>query len=79
MKVGGLTLGLQSYNSWRGKFSRMCGRKPTSGRLDVPEDIHKAFLEKGAGKDQLFENFIPANGDKDCQGQFEGLGVFVAS
>ena len=65
MKVGGLTLGIQAYNSWRGRFNRACDRKQRSGRLDVPEEIHKMFLEKGTSKDRLFEAFVRANGDKD--------------
>ena len=67
MQVGSIKLGLQAYNNYRGKFNRMCACKPKSGRLDVPESIHKIFLEKGNANDQLFENFVKANGDKDFE------------
>ena len=65
VKVGELTLSTQEYNNWRGKFGRACCPKPTSGRLDVPKEIHEIFLAKGKVKTQMFEQFVRANGDKD--------------
>ena len=79
VQVGSIRLGVQAYNNFRGKFNRMCSKKPKSGRLDVPESIHKIFQEKGNAKDQLFENFVKANGDKDfiCSGHQLGPSKMV--
>lgn len=63
--VGELALTQQEYNNWRGKFGRACTPKQASGRLDVPEDVHETFLQKGKKKEQIFEQFIRANGDKE--------------
>ena len=64
-KVGPFSLTQAEYNKWRMKLNRMCQRKRCSGKLDVPEDIHKTWLDKGTGKEGLLESLIRANGDKD--------------
>ena len=49
-KLGNLVLTQAAYNRWRAKLDRMCRKKPVSGKLDVPDDIHKQWLEKGTGE-----------------------------
>ena len=63
--AGEIALTQQEYNNWRGKFGRACTPKQTSGRLDVPTDVHETFLAKGKKKEQMFEQFIRAGGDKE--------------
>lgn len=65
VQVGEISLPQQEYNNWRGKFGRACTPKPSSGRLDVPKDMHEVFMAKGKPKEQMFEQFIKAGGDKD--------------
>ena len=65
VKVGDRMLTFQQFESYRGKFNRACKPKETSGRLDVPPEIHQTFLEKGAAKDKLFEAFVACDGNKD--------------
>ena len=65
VQVGDLKLSQQDYNNWRGKFGRACQPKAASGRLDVPKEMHEVFLGKGKAKEQMFEQFIRAGGDKD--------------
>ena len=64
VKVGKLTLTQNAYNCWRGKFNRFVGRKPTSGKLEVPEDLHAVWLGKSSEKDDLFESYIRCEGNK---------------
>ena len=64
-KLGNLVLTQAAYNRWRAKLDRMCRKKPVSGKLDVPDDIHKQWLEKGTGKDALLETLIRSDGNKD--------------
>ena len=67
MDVADLHLTLQEFNNWRGRFGRACERKQTSGRLDVPEEIHQMYLQKGTVRDNLMAQFIRANGNKDTE------------
>ena len=53
--VGNIGLTLNRYNALRGKFNRMCSKKPSSGKLEVPETIHESFLSKGDAKDNLWQ------------------------
>ena len=63
--VGNIGLTLNRYNALRGKFNRMCSKKPSSGKLEVPETIHESFLSKGDAKDNLWQAFVQADGNKD--------------
>ena len=39
-------------------------RKPASGKLEVPEELHKIWLSKSTEKDELFESYIRVDGQK---------------
>ena len=64
VKVGKLHLPTGEYNKWRGKFNRFMARKPSSGKLEVPEDLHRTWLTKSIEKDDLFESYIKCDGNK---------------
>ena len=64
VKVGKLHLTAPEYNRWRGKFNRFMARKPASGKLEVPEELHKIWLSKSTEKDELFESYIRVDGQK---------------
>ena len=64
VKVGKLRLTAPEYNRWRGKFNRFMARKPASGKLEVPEELHKIWLSKSTEKDELFESYIRVDGQK---------------
>ena len=40
--------------------------KPTTGRLEVPEDIFEKYQMGCDGKEELFKIFEQADGNKDC-------------
>ena len=71
VNVGNIRLGINQYNNLRGQFNRFCQKKPQSGKLDVPEQIHKSFMAKGDEKDKLFAQFVAADGNKDRRGKYK--------
>ena len=63
--MGAHLLTQKDYDFFRGKLRRMCEPKRDSGKIEVPENIHKQYLEKGASRDALFEALISVDGNKD--------------
>ena len=55
----------KEYDFWRGKFRRMCEPKRDSGKIDIPPELHKQYMQKGTQRDSMFEAFITTNGDKE--------------
>lgn len=49
---------------------RICTPKPSSGKLEVGNDIYKQWKQGGAQRKCLLDVLIKANGDKDI---FRGL------
>ena len=66
-RVGNLELTVKEYDFYRGKFRRLCEPKRDSGRLEVPDDIHQKFVNKGQGREDMFEAFIKCDGQKAAQ------------
>ena len=48
----------------KNRLRRLCERKP-SGKIQVPESIHKMWLAAGHSRDLLLEELENANWDKD--------------
>ena len=63
--VGKHELNQKEYDFWRGKFRRMCEPKRDSGKIDIPPELHKQYMQKGTQRDSMFEAFITTNGDKE--------------
>ena len=53
------------------RLRRLCERKP-SGRLNVPEAVHKQWAAGGPGKDQLLQQLTESGFNKDAP-QFYAL------
>ena len=64
-RVGNHLLTQKDSDFYRGKLRRLCEPKRDSGKIEVPEDIHKQFMQKGSQRDALFEALVNAKGDKD--------------
>ena len=67
-RVGNLQLTQKDFDYYRGKLRRLCEPKRDSGRIEVPDDIHKQYLQKGAQRDALFEALVKAEGEKERSG-----------
>ena len=44
---------------------RLCTPKPTSGKLEVNQEVYKQWKQGGTQRKSLLDIFIKANGDKD--------------
>ena len=47
-----------------GRLRRLCERKP-SGKLNVPEEVHNRWAQKGRARDDLLEELEACNWDPD--------------
>lgn len=60
-----------SYGAKMGRLRRLCERK-TSGKLNVPEEIHQRWAQKGRSRDELLEEFENCNFNKDSGSALHG-------
>ena len=47
------------------KLRRLCNYTST-GRLQVPKDVHDLWVQAGTVRDNLVQLLADANGNKDC-------------
>ena len=50
----------------RRKFREMCLHKPTTGKLEVPENVWEQYQLGGDTREDMFKCFVDADGKKDC-------------
>ena len=52
-------------NAMSAALRRICTPKPTSGKLDVNQEVYKQWKQGGSQRKALLEVLIKSNGDKD--------------